>query len=36
MAEQLIGEVVSADEPVDLLVLAFSPHDVRPGRQTCA
>src|SRR5437588_468556 len=34
MAEALIGSAVSADEPVDLLVLAFSIHDLRPGRQT--
>ncbi len=36
MAEALIGTVVPADEPVDLLVLAFSSHDLRPGRQTAA
>jgi hypothetical protein len=36
MAEALIGPVVSAAEPVDLLVLAFSIHDLRPGRQTAA
>lgn len=36
MASALIGEVVPADEPVDLLVLAFSIHDLRPGRQTAA
>lgn len=36
MAEALIGPAVSADEPVDLLVLAFSIHDMRPGRQTAA
>lgn len=36
MARVLIGAVVSADEPVDLLVLAFSIHDLRPGRQTAA
>jgi len=36
MAEALIGPVVPADEPVGLLVLAFSIHDVRPGRQTAA
>ena len=36
MAEALIGPVVLADEPVDLLVLAFSIHDLRPGRQTAA
>jgi hypothetical protein len=36
MAEALIGPVVHADEPVSLLVLAFSVHDLRPGRQTAA
>ncbi len=36
MAQALIGSVVSADEPVDLLILAFSIHDLRPGRQTAA
>ena len=36
MAQALIGSVVSAQEPVDLLVLAFSGHDLRPGRQTAA
>jgi 4-hydroxymandelate oxidase len=36
MAEALIGPLVSADEPVDLLVLAFSIHDLWPGRQTAA
>jgi hypothetical protein len=36
MAEALIGPAVSAAEPVDLLVLAFSSHDLRPGRQTAA
>jgi len=36
MAEALIGAIVPADEPVDLLVLAFSVHDLRPGRQTAA
>jgi 4-hydroxymandelate oxidase len=36
MAEALIGPAVSAQEPVDLLVLAFSIHDLRPGRQTAA
>jgi len=36
MAEALIGPVVSAEEPVDLLVLAFSIHDLWPGRQTAA
>jgi 4-hydroxymandelate oxidase len=36
MAEALIGSAVPADEPVDLLILAFSIHDLRPGRQTAA
>ena len=36
MAEALIGPLVPADEPVGLLVLAFSIHDLRPGRQTAA
>jgi hypothetical protein len=36
MAEALIGPAVPPDEPVDLLVLAFSSHDLRPGRQTAA
>jgi hypothetical protein len=36
MAQALIGPVVPAEEPVDLLVLAFSIHDLRPGRQTAA
>jgi hypothetical protein len=36
MAEALIGPVVPADEPVGLLVLAFSIHDMRPGRHTAA
>jgi len=36
MAAALIGPAVSADEPVGLLVLAFSIHDLRPGRQTAA
>ena len=36
MAEELIGSVVSADEPVDLLVLAFGVHDLWPSRQTAA
>lgn len=34
MAEALIPAVVSPDEPVDVLVLAFGVHDVRPGRST--
>jgi hypothetical protein len=36
MAGALIGSVVPAAEPADLLVLAFSVHDLRPGRQTAA
>jgi 4-hydroxymandelate oxidase len=36
MAEALIGPAVPADEAVDLLILAFSVHDLRPGRQTAA
>jgi len=36
MAEALIGPAVSAAEPIDLLVLAFSVHDLRPDRQTAA
>jgi 4-hydroxymandelate oxidase len=36
MAEALIGSAVRADEPVDLLILAFSVHDMRPGQQTAA
>jgi 4-hydroxymandelate oxidase len=36
MAQMLISSVMSPDEPVDLLVLAFSLHDVRPGQQTAA
>ena len=36
MAQALIAAAVPADEPVDLLVLAFSSHDLRPGRQTAA
>ena len=34
MAEGLLGEALAPDEPVDLLVLAFSAPDVRPGRST--
>src|SRR5215207_9778634 len=34
MAEELIPAVVLPDEPVDMLVLAFGVHDVRPGRST--
>ena len=36
MAERLILDTVSPDEPVDLLVLAFGIHDVRLGRSTAA
>jgi hypothetical protein len=36
MAEGLIGSAVPADEPADLLILAFSRHDPWPGRQTAA
>jgi hypothetical protein len=36
MAQALIESAVHADEPVDLLILAFSVHDMRPGRQTAA
>jgi len=34
MAEALIGAVTSADQPVDLLVLAYAIHDLQPGRAT--
>lgn len=34
MAAALVGAAVPPDEPVDLLVLAFSVPDVRPGRAT--
>lgn len=34
MAEALIAAVVPPDKPVDLLVLAYSIHDVQPGRAT--
>jgi hypothetical protein len=36
MAAELIGQVTFPEEPVDLLVLAFSIHDMWPGRQTAA
>jgi hypothetical protein len=36
MAGSLIDSVVSNVEPVDLLILAFAVHDLRPGRQTAA
>jgi hypothetical protein len=32
MAEELLPEIVRPDEPVDVLVVAFGVHDVRPGR----
>lgn len=32
MAAELLPRVVRPDEPVDVLVLAFGVHDVRPGR----
>jgi 4-hydroxymandelate oxidase len=34
MAERLLPAVVGTDEPVDVLVLAFGVHDIRPGRST--
>jgi hypothetical protein len=34
MAEELLPALVRADEPVDVLVLAFGVPDVRPGRST--
>jgi 4-hydroxymandelate oxidase len=34
MAEPLIGALVAADQPVGLLVLAYSIHDLQPGRAT--
>lgn len=34
MAEALIRDLVPADEPVDVVVLAFAVPDVRPGRAT--
>jgi 4-hydroxymandelate oxidase len=36
MAAALITSVVPADEPVDLLILAYSVHDLWPSRQTAA
>ncbi|MFL6141268.1 MAG: hypothetical protein ACJ72N_05250 [Labedaea sp.] len=36
MASELVAAVVLATEPVDLLVLAFSIHDMWPGRATAA
>ncbi len=34
LAEPLIEEITSPDAPVDLLILAYRMHDVRPGRAT--
>ncbi|HEX3588065.1 MAG TPA: hypothetical protein VHV74_00440 [Pseudonocardiaceae bacterium] len=34
MAEQLIHDVTTPDEPIDLVVLAFGIHDIRLGRAT--
>ncbi len=36
LAGELIESICSPDEPVDLLILAFAVHDLRPGRQTAA
>lgn len=36
MAAELVRRIVPADEPVDLLVLAFGIHDIRLGRSTAA
>jgi hypothetical protein len=36
MAAALVAAIVPAEEPVDLLVLAFSVHDLWPGRATAA
>jgi hypothetical protein len=36
MGEALVTALVRADEPVDLLVLAFSVHDLYPSRATAA
>ena len=36
MGQALLGALVPADEPVDLLVLAFSVHDLWPSRATAA
>jgi hypothetical protein len=36
MGGELLAEAVPADQPVDLLVLAFAVHDVIPGRSTAA
>lgn len=34
MAQEVIGELVSDDEPVDLVVFSFGIHDIRLGRAT--
>lgn len=34
MAEALIRDLVREDEPIDVLVLAYAIHDVRPGQST--
>jgi hypothetical protein len=34
MAGELVRETVRDDEPVDLLILAYAMHDVRPGQST--
>ncbi|MFJ8043989.1 hypothetical protein ACIRBX_26155 [Kitasatospora sp. NPDC096147] len=34
MAADLLGQVLAEDEPADLLILAHSAHDVRPGAPT--
>lgn len=36
MAEPLLRDIVAADEPVDLLVMAYGMHDIRLGRPTAA
>jgi hypothetical protein len=36
MGQALLGALVAPDEPVDLLVLAFSVHDLWPSRATAA
>jgi hypothetical protein len=34
MAEQLLRDVVGDDEQIDMLILAYAIHDVRPGQST--
>ena len=34
MAEELIRDVVTEDEPIDLVILTYAMHDVRPGQST--